>query len=210
MQFCPLRHILLRDQWLIERLSKAMGAALFGNNFSPTGNSIENFISHKKKVTLSCPKFTFKPFWLWQWVSIARVATRFPQARLSRPALNAADSETLCVCACPSDQPKLCLTAAPSARPLILQSKPSTIFWNSLRRECQMTGMDSNLDSNLYSAAWTTSLKVLWPLKLQHKLWGVWILLVWILFNSVTDAKFELREVTFLRLIPCTGVLEAW
>ena len=172
MQFCPLRHILLRDQWLIERLSKAMGAALFGNNFSPTGNSIENFISHKKKVTLSCPKFTFKPFWLWQWVSIARVATRFPQARLSRPALNAADSETLCVCACPSDQPKLCLTAAPSARPLILQSKPSTIFWNSLRRECQMTGMDSNLDSNLYSAAWTTSLKVLWPLKLQHKLWG--------------------------------------
>ena len=135
-------------------------------------NSIENFISHEKKVTLSCPKFTFKPFWLWQWVSIARVATRFPQASLSRPAANAADSETLCVCACPSDQPKLCLTAAPSARPLILQSKPSTIFWNSLRRECQMTGMDSNLDSNLYSAAWTTSLKVLWPLKLQHKLWG--------------------------------------
>ena len=42
--------VLLRDQWLIERLSEPMGAGLVGNDFSPS--SIENFISHEKKDDL--------------------------------------------------------------------------------------------------------------------------------------------------------------
>ena len=37
------------------------------------------------------------------------------------------------VAARPSDPPKLCRSVAPRARPLILQSKPSIVFWNSLR-----------------------------------------------------------------------------
>ena len=41
--------------------------------------------------------------------------------------------------------------------------------------------------------------KVLQPPKSQNKLCGVWIL-----FKSVTDAKFEPSEVSFLRLIPST------
>ena len=36
-----------------------------------------------------------------------------------------------CIGACQSKLPKLCYSAAPSARPLILQSKPLTVFWNS-------------------------------------------------------------------------------
>ena len=54
-----LRHILLRDQWLIERLSEAMGAALVGNNFSPTSIpskiSFQVTVSHEKKVTAAWP-----------------------------------------------------------------------------------------------------------------------------------------------------------
>ena len=45
----------------------------------------------------------------------------------------AKDSEMPLVCVCQSDLPKLCLRAAPRAWPLILQSKPSIAFWNSLR-----------------------------------------------------------------------------
>ena len=48
------------------------------------------------------------------------------------PAATAADSETPCVCDRPSDQPKLCWSAALRARPLILRSKSSLVFWNSL------------------------------------------------------------------------------
>ena len=35
MRFCSYVIFLLRNQWLIEGLSEAMGAALVGNNFSP-------------------------------------------------------------------------------------------------------------------------------------------------------------------------------
>ena len=51
----------------------------------------------------------------------------------SEPAATAADSETPCVCARPSDPAKLCLSAAPRAWPLILQSNPSIVFSNSIR-----------------------------------------------------------------------------
>ena len=63
---------------------------------------------------------------------------------------------TLCLCSPQrqSDPQKLCWCTAPRAWPLILQSKTSIAFWNSLQRDCQMTGRGSNLDSNLNSAAW--------------------------------------------------------
>ena len=35
MLFCSFVIFLLRDKWMIERFSEAMGAALVGNNFSP-------------------------------------------------------------------------------------------------------------------------------------------------------------------------------
>ena len=34
----------------------------------------------KQKVTSRCLKSTKNPFWLWNWVMIARVVARFPQA----------------------------------------------------------------------------------------------------------------------------------
>ena len=158
MRVCSYVIFLLRDQWMIERLSEAMGAALVCNNFSPIP---WKFISHEKKKWSLRPEVykALKPCWLLNWVSIARVVACFPQASLSRPAATAADSETPCVCARPSDPHwhKQNRRAAPRAWLLTLPSKPSINFWNSLRRDCQMTGRGSNMDSNLNSAAWPTS-----------------------------------------------------
>ena len=51
MLFCSYVIYLLRDQWLIERLSEAMGVALVSNNFSPS--PLKFFISHIKKSDIS-------------------------------------------------------------------------------------------------------------------------------------------------------------
>ena len=46
--FDPMSYFLLRDQWLIERLSEAMGAALVGNNFSPIPSKFSFHMKKKK------------------------------------------------------------------------------------------------------------------------------------------------------------------
>ena len=80
--FVPILFIfLLRVQWMTARLSKAMGKALVGNNFWPIPLKI---LFYMKKSDLSLPYIykAIKPFWLWNWVSIARVVACFPQASL--------------------------------------------------------------------------------------------------------------------------------
>ena len=72
-----------------------------------------------KKRSLSCQSWSLHGF----------------QVSRSLPAATAADLETPCVCASPSDQPKVCRSTAPRALPLILQSKPLIVLWNSLQ-EC--------------------------------------------------------------------------
>ena len=117
-----------RHQWLIERFCEAMGTAFVGNNFSPISSKFWFHI--KKKGDSLLPEIwkALKPCWLLNWVSTARVVAWFPQASRLLPAATAADSETLCVCACPSDPHKQSGKAAPRAWPLILPSKPSIIF----------------------------------------------------------------------------------
>ena len=56
MWFCSYAIFLLRDEWMIERFSKVMGAALVGNNFTPILWKFH--FSWKKKVTRRGPKFT--------------------------------------------------------------------------------------------------------------------------------------------------------
>ena len=157
MLFCSYVIFLLRDQWMIARLSEAMGAALVGNNFSPIPSKFSFHM--KKKSDSSRPEIykALKPYWLLNWFSIARVVACFPQASRSRPSATAADSKRpVFVLARP--------TRASRAweRPQELgcwfcPSTPLITFWNSLWRDCQMTGKGSNLDSNLNSAAWSTS-----------------------------------------------------
>ena len=76
MLFCSYLIFLLRDEWMIEIFSKAMGAALVGNNFSPIlwiFHSIH--FSYKKKSDSLRPEIykVLNPYWLLNWVSIARV-----------------------------------------------------------------------------------------------------------------------------------------
>ena len=141
------------------------------------------------------------PCWLLNWVSTARVVALLPQASQSRPAATAAYSETPCVCACPSDPPKQCRRAVPWSWPLILPYKPSMTFWNSLGEFARWPAW-----AQTWTQTWTLPpdqwvANVLSPLKSQHKLCGVKPG-VSILFKSVTDAKFEPRELSFLMLMP--------
>ena len=77
------------------------------------------------------------------------------------PAAAAADSETPCVCACPSYPPKLCQRAAPRAQQLILpskESKPLITFWNSLWSDCQLTDRGSALT---WTQIWTPDQRIM-------------------------------------------------
>ena len=77
-------------------------------------NSIEKFIPHEKEgySLLRCPKFTkhknLLTTELSQYSKSGTVVARFQvlQARRSWPTVTAADSETQCYYACPSDPPK--------------------------------------------------------------------------------------------------------
>ena len=98
MQFCSYVIFLLRDQWQIEILSEAMGAALVGNNFLPIPSK---FSFHMKKQSDSLwPEIykALKPCWLLNWVSIARVVACFPQASQSLPAASSRLWNALCLC----------------------------------------------------------------------------------------------------------------
>ena len=163
---------------MIKRMSQAMGVALVDNSFSLIASKISFHM--KKESDWSRPDIykALKLFWLLNWVSIARMVARFHQASWSRPAATAANPKrpSGCFCARLSDKPKLCQSAAPRAQPLILQSKPSTVF-------CQMTGRGSNLGSNLNSAAWSTGCKGFICSEAQKStVWGL---------NSFQNAKIE-------------------
>ena len=154
MQFCSHVLFLLREQWLIERLCEAMGAALVGNNFSPIPS---NFSFHIKKKWLVAARNlqsieTLLTLELSQYSkSGSIILASFLQASWPLPTETAAYSEALCVYARPpgpSDPHKQSRRAASRAWSLILPSKPSITFWNSLQSDCQMTSRGSNLDSN--------------------------------------------------------------
>ena len=102
MLLCSYVLCLLRDQWLIERLSEAMGAALVSTNLSPIPWKISFHMKKKSDSLLFEIYKALKPYsscWLLNWVSIARVIAFFPQENLSLPAATAADSEAVFVLA---------------------------------------------------------------------------------------------------------------
>ena len=86
---------------------------------------------------------------------------------------------------CSPNLPKQCRSSATRDRQLILQSKPTIVFCDSLRGDCKMTCRGSNFDSNLNSAARPTKCEGLSAQKSLKKLCGVWILV-----ESVKDALF--------------------
>ena len=163
-------------------------------------HSIEIFISHEKKVdSLRPEKYkALRPCWLLNWFSIARVVTCFPQESWSRPAATAADSETPCFCACPSYSRKQSRRAAPRAWPLILPSKPSELRLPSGTAFGEITRWPARAQTR--TQTWTLP-----PDSDQLRNHSINCVEFEIFFKSVTDAKFEPSEVTFLRLMPCTA-----
>ena len=120
-------------------------------------NIIEIFISHEKKkwpvVARNLQSIeTLLTLELSQYSkSGSIILASFLQASWPLPTETAAYSEALCVYARPpgpSDPHKQSRRAASRAWSLILPSKPSITFWNSLQSDCQMTSRGSNLDSN--------------------------------------------------------------
>ena len=138
MLFCSYIICLLRNQWLMERLREAMGAALVF------------FISHEKKKWLVAAR-NLQSIKTLLTLELSQYRKNGSMFSSSEPVAARSDCRRLgnaSVCARQSYPRKQSLRAAPRAWPLILPSKPSITFWNSLRRDCQMTGMGSNLDSN--------------------------------------------------------------
>ena len=174
MLFCSYVIFLLRDEWMIEDLAK-----LWALPWSATTSILLywNFISHeKKKVTIVARNLqSIKTFLALELSQYRKSGSMFSS---SEPVAASSDCRRLwnavrvltclclsiclclpCVCACQSDLHKQSLRAAPRAWQLILPSKPSITFWNSLQKDCQMTCRGLNLDSNLNCAAWPTSCK---------------------------------------------------
>ena len=142
-------------------------------------DSIENFISHLKKSDSSRPDIykALKPFWLSNWVSIARVVAHVPQASLSRLPQT---WKRPVFCARLSNPPKLCRSADPRAWPLILQSTPSIVFSSSLR-EWLPDDWHWSAGAWTWTQTWTLPpdqwvVEVLSALKPQNKVRGAWIL----------------------------------
>ena len=100
-------------------------------------NSIEKKILHEKKSDSSQAEIykQLKPFWLLNWVRYRKSGNTFSSSELLAVSRTAADWETPCVCARPSNPPKLSQSSAPTARLLIkldFAFKTSIVFWNSL------------------------------------------------------------------------------
>ena len=131
---------------MIARLSEAMGAALVG----------EIFVTHEKKSRLVAQTVaaqnlqSIKTLLTLELSQYRKSGSMFSS---SEPVAARSDCRRLGNALCPSDPRKQSRRAAPRAWPLILPSKPSITVWNSLRRDCQMTGRGSNLNSNLNCAA---------------------------------------------------------
>ena len=104
MLICSYALLLLRDQWMIERLSKAMSAAAL--LWFVTNSRDLHQISDSSRLKITRHQNLFNS------VSIARVVALFPPSSRSRPAATAPGSETPCVCARPSIPLKLCRTVS--------------------------------------------------------------------------------------------------
>ena len=94
-----LCHVLTRDQWMIERLSKQW-VLLWWATTSRQFHRKFHFTWIKSDLSQPDICKALKPFWHLNWVSIARAVALFCQESRLLPAATAADLETPCVCAC--------------------------------------------------------------------------------------------------------------
>ena len=87
MRFCSYVTFLLRDQWMIKRLSKETGAALVGNNISP----IPLKISFRMKKKLLVAARNLKSIETFLTLELSQYRKSSCKLSQSRPAATAAD-----------------------------------------------------------------------------------------------------------------------
>ena len=162
MLLCSYVIFWLKDQWMIKRLSKATGAGLVCNNFTPIPSKISFHMGIKSNLL----NVSFRPE--------PKTFLALGLSRYSKSCSTFSSSEQV---AASSDcsrirntlsHPVFLLThptrpSTPESCPKRLAvdspSKPSITFWNRLQRDCQLIGRGSNLESNWNSATWPTSCK---------------------------------------------------
>ena len=155
MLLCSYVIFWLKDQWMIKRLSKATGAALVCNNFTPIPSKISFHMgikSYSLNVSFRPEPKTFLALGLSQYSKSCSMFSSSEQVAASSDCSRIRN--TLCSCS-----PILPAQARQRAAPRDSPSKPSITFWNRLQRDCQMIGRGSNLESNWNSATWPTSCK---------------------------------------------------
>ena len=149
-------------------------------------NSIEIFISHEKKKWLVAARNlqSIKTLLTLELSQYCKSGSMFSS---SEPAATAADSQTPCVCARPTDPPKQRQRVAPRACLLIsvnLRPPSATAFGKIARWQA---------GAQTWTQTWTLLpdqrvVKV--PPKSQHKLSGVWILLNPLLLPNLSHVKY--------------------
>ena len=118
----------------MERLSKAMGAAWFSDNFSPIHRKFRFTRKQKWLVGESLLPDIYKALKLFLTLKLSqyhKIGSTLSSSELVAASRLENTLTWLCVCACLSNQPKLWTSAASRAWPLILQSKPSIVFCNT-------------------------------------------------------------------------------
>ena len=101
----------------------------FGRQQLPAYSNRHSISNEKQSVVTARYLQSIKTFLTLELSRYRKSGSTFSS---SEPAATAADSETPCVCARPSDPRQPCRRAAPRAWPLILPSIPLIVFWNSL------------------------------------------------------------------------------
>ena len=138
MRFCSFVMFLPWDQWMIERLSEAMGAgsaALVCNKFSPIPSKF-HFTRTKKWLVAAWILLSIKTLLtleLSQYCKSGIVFSSSKQVATSRDCSSLGYALCLCSPVRPAAvQRKQSRRAAPRAWQLILPSNPLITFWNSL------------------------------------------------------------------------------
>ena len=139
MLLCSYVICLLRDQWMIARLSEALGAALVSNNLLLFPSKI-SFHMKKKWLVAALHLQSILTFSTVDLSQYSNSGSMFSSSEPVTASTTAADLETPCVCALPSDPPN-CAGALPQELghwfcSQILRLSSLIVF----RSDCQITG----------------------------------------------------------------------
>ena len=192
MRICSYAICLLRGQWMFE-VERSYGHG-FGRQ-QLLANSIEILFHMKKKAAWNLQSInTLLTLVLSQYSKSGSIFSKQAGAVCSNCCWL---GNTMCLClpVWPSQAVHESCWAAPPAWLLILPTKPSITFWNSLHWPFgEIARWQAGAQTWTLTQTWTWTnmwqvVKALSPLKSQHKLCRVWIILSLLLMPNLSQAK---------------------